>query len=45
VDIKLGTGIGVRWRSPVGLARLDLGISLDDADDPFQIYILVGAEF
>ena len=45
MDIKLGTGVGVRWRSPVGLARLDLGIPLDDADDPFQIYILVGPEF
>ena len=45
IDLKLGTGIGVRWRSPVGLARLDFGIPLDDADDPFQIYITVGPEF
>ena len=45
MDIKLGTGIGVRWRSPVGLARLDFGIPLDEADDPFQIYITVGPEF
>ena len=42
---KLGTGIGVRWRSPVGLARIDLGFPLDDADDSFQIYITVGPEF
>lgn len=42
---KLGTGIGVRWRSPVGLARIDLGFPLDDADDAFQIYITVGPEF
>ncbi len=45
IDLKLGTGVGVRWRSPVGLARLDFGIPLDDADDPFQIYITVGPEF
>lgn len=44
-DEKLGVGIGVRWRSPVGLARIDLGFPLDDADDAFQIYITVGPEF
>ncbi|WP_187275958.1 autotransporter assembly complex protein TamA [Parahaliea aestuarii] len=44
-DAKVGTGFGVRWRSPVGLARLDLGFPLDDADDAFQIYITVGPEF
>ena len=42
---KLGAGIGIRWRSPVGLARIDLGIPLDDADESFQIYITVGPEF
>ncbi len=45
IDPKLGTGIGVRWRSPVGVARLDLGFPLDDADDAFQIYLTVGPEF
>jgi len=45
IDPKLGTGLGVRWRSPVGLARIDLGIPLDDADDSFQVYITVGPEF
>lgn len=44
-EAKVGTGIGVRWRSPVGLARIDLGIPLDDAEDSFQIYITVGPEF
>ena len=42
---KLGVGIGLRWRSPVGLARIDLGVPLDDADDSFQVYITVGPEF
>ena len=42
---KLGVGFGVRWRSPVGVARVDLGFPLDDADDSFQIYITVGPEF
>ena len=42
---RVGAGIGVRWRSPFGPARLDLGFPLDDADSAFQIYITVGPEF
>jgi len=45
IDEKLGAGIGLRWRSPVGIARIDLAFPLDDADDDFQIYITVGPEF
>jgi translocation and assembly module TamA len=45
IDEKYGTGIGLRWRSPVGVARIDLGFPLDDADDDFQVYITVGPEF
>ncbi|MEP4486750.1 MAG: BamA/TamA family outer membrane protein [Halioglobus sp.] len=44
-DEKLGAGIGVRWRSPVGVARVDLGFPLDDAHESFQVYITVGPEF
>jgi translocation and assembly module TamA len=39
IEPKLGTGFGVRWRSLVGLVRVDLGFPLDDADDDFQIII------
>ena len=42
---RIGAGIGVRWRSPFGPARLDLGFPLDDADSAFQLYITVGPEF
>lgn len=28
---KLGTGVGVRWRSPVGMIRLDLGTPIHDS--------------
>ncbi len=45
IDPKFGAGIGVRWRSPVGVARVDLGIPLDKAKDSFQIYVTVGPEF
>jgi len=42
---RVGAGVGVRWRSPFGPARFDLGFPLDDADSAFQIYITVGPEF
>lgn len=45
IDEKIGVGFGLRWRSPVGLARIDVGFPLDDAKDSFQIYITVGPEF
>ena len=45
IDEKFGAGLGLRWRSPVGVARIDLGFPLDDTDDDFQIYITVGPEF
>lgn len=45
INAKLGTGFGIRWRSPVGLARIDVGFPLDDGEDAFNVYITVGPEF
>jgi len=44
-EAKYGAGFGVRWRSPVGPVRVDVGFPLDDADSAFQLYISVGPEF
>ena len=44
-DEKTGVGLGVRWRSPVGLVRFDIGVPVDDADESFEVYITVGPEF
>jgi translocation and assembly module TamA len=44
-DARVGAGIGMRWRSPVGTARIDLGFPLNDSDEVFQVYITVGPEF
>jgi translocation and assembly module TamA len=45
MDLRQGAGVGVRWRSPVGLVRLDLAVPLSEADDPFQVYLTIGPEF
>ena len=44
-DAKVGAGFGLRWRSPVGLARIDVGFPLDDSNELLQVYITVGPEF
>ena len=44
-DAKVGAGFGVRWRSPVGMARIDIGFPLDDSGELLQVYITVGPEF
>ena len=46
VDMVAGTGLGLRWRSPVGPLRIDLGIPLEeDADSDFRIHFSIGPDF
>jgi outer membrane protein insertion porin family/translocation and assembly module TamA len=46
-DIQLGTGFGVRYRSPVGPIRLDLGFPLDRPRDDasWQVHVSIGRAF
>ncbi len=42
----IGIGAGLRWRSPIGPLRLDLGVPLeDDTGSDFQIHFTLGPEF
>ncbi len=41
---RTGVGIGVRWRSPVGLVRLDIGHGLDDAKNAIELHIVIGPD-
>jgi translocation and assembly module TamA len=42
-----GTGVGVRYYSPIGPLRFDIAFPLDKrkSDDPFQFYISLGQAF
>ncbi len=46
-DLRVGVGGGLRYFSPIGPIRLDVGIPLDrrDSDDAFQIYVSIGQAF
>lgn len=42
---KLGVGVGVRWRSPVGLVRLDVGMPVDDEfEEGAQLHLVIGPD-
>jgi len=45
--LRIGVGGGLRYFSPVGPIRLDVGFPLNrrDSDDAFQIYVSIGQAF
>jgi len=43
-SLKTGAGAGLRWRSPVGMLRLDVAHPFDDEDDNYRIHISIGPE-
>lgn len=44
LDIKVGAGIGFRWRSPVGMVRFDVAHPFDDPNDDYRIHLTIGAD-
>jgi translocation and assembly module TamA len=43
-SLKTGVGGGIRWYSPLGPIRFDVGVPLDDAPDSFRIHITLGPD-
>ncbi|WP_297144572.1 autotransporter assembly complex family protein [Thermomonas sp.] len=43
-DMHTGVGIGLRWRSPVGPVRIDIGRGLKSPDAPFTLHLNIGAD-
>ena len=42
---KLGAGLGVRWRSPVGMVRVDLGTPIHaDRERGLRLHIVIGPD-
>ena len=47
-DLLWGAGVGLRYFTPIGPLRLDVGFPLNrrkDIDDPVQIYVSIGQAF
>ena len=46
-DMNWGTGLGLRYYTPIGPLRLDVGVPLQpvDGDPPVQVYISIGQSF
>ena len=43
-DARVGVGLGVRWRSPVGPVRVDVGVGLDDPERTVRLHLTIGPE-
>lgn len=45
--LRWATGVGIRYRTPIGPIRADVGIPLNrrDTDDAFQFYLSIGQAF
>lgn len=43
-DPAVGAGIGLRWRSPVGPVRLDIGHGLDQPRRSFRLHLTIGPQ-
>ncbi|WP_375057947.1 autotransporter assembly complex family protein [Zobellella sp. DQSA1] len=41
---KVGTGVGVRWLTPVGSVRLDLAFGVSEDDTPWRLHFTLGPE-
>lgn len=41
---KVGTGVGVRWLTPVGSIRLDLAFGVSEDDTPWRLHFTLGPE-
>lgn len=43
-NLSRGVGLGVRWASPIGPIRLDIGHGLDNPDSSFELHISAGPD-
>lgn len=43
-ELKAGVGIGFRYKSPVGLIRIDFAHPLDDPDSDFRLHLTFGPD-
>lgn len=42
--LEYSVGVGIRWRSPVGLIRVDVASGISDEDKPIGLHIVIGPD-
>ncbi len=42
--IYVGTGVGVRWRTPIGAIRVDVAYGLDDEAGGWRLHLMLGPD-
>ena len=43
-EAHTGVGVGLRWRSPVGPVRVDVGVGLDEPERAVRLHLTIGPE-
>ena len=43
-QLRVGVGLGLRWRSPVGPVRIDIAHGLDDPASPVRLHLNIGTD-
>ena len=42
--LAVGAGGGLRWISPIGIVRLDLGVGLSEEGNPLRLHLAIGPD-
>lgn len=45
MDLQTGAGLGVRWRSPIGMVRVDVAVPVTGTARSPRLHLGIGAEF
>ena len=43
-ELNTGVGVGIRWRSPIGLIRMDVASALDKDGNPLRLHLVIGPD-
>lgn len=42
--VKKSVGTGIRWRSPVGIVRIDFAFAIDEPKSPLKLHLVIGPD-
>jgi translocation and assembly module TamA len=42
--LEYSLGVGIRWRSPIGLIRVDLAKGISESDEPIRFHVVIGPD-